>query len=158
MKPIGAWRGRRAVMKVRVPVRVLVQVTALLAALLVAAGCSSPPPPPVVPAPAPAGLADVLDRPAERALFDGLRAYDDGQYELAEAALRAALAGNLRSPRDKATAHKLLAFIYCTSEREKLCEAAFKSARDSDPSFRLNRAESGHPLWGPVYRRVALLP
>lgn len=87
-----------------------------------------------------------------------MRSYDDGQYELAETALRAALAGTLRSPRDKATAHKLLAFIYCTSNREAQCEAAFKAARDNDPTFRLGRAEAGHPLWGPVFRRISRLP
>ncbi len=125
--------------------------------MVVMVGCAAPPPSPPA-APTPQGLADVLDRPAERALFDGIRAYDEGQYELAETALRAAVAGNLRSPRDKATAHKLLAFIYCTSNRERLCETAFRSARDSDPAFRLNRAEAGHPLWGPVYRRLALTP
>lgn len=125
--------------------------------VLLAAGCASPPP--AAPAaPAPLGLADVLDRPSERALFDGLRAYDDGQYDQAETALRAALAGTLRSPRDKATAHKLLAFIYCTSNREVPCEAAFRSARETDATFRLSRAEAGHPLWGPVYRRVARSP
>ena len=129
--------------------------------LALAAGCASSPPAQAPSAPAPPqqpGLADVLDRPSERALFDGLRAYDEGQYEGAESALRAALAGTLRSPRDKAMAHKLLAFIYCTSNRESLCEAAFKAARENDASFRLSRAESGHPLWGPVYRRVFRLP
>lgn len=131
----------------------------LLLLVLLAAGCASPPAPaPVPPPPPPQGLADLLDRPAERALFDGMRAYDDGQYDLAESALRAAQAGSLRSSRDKATAYKLLAFIYCTSNREMQCEAAFRSARDTDPTFRLNRAESGHPLWGPVYRRVLRLP
>ncbi len=131
----------------------------LLLFVLLAAGCAAPPAPsPVPPPPPPMGLADVLDRPAERALFDGMRAYDDGQYDLAESALRASLAGSLRSPRDKATAYKLLAFIYCTSNREMQCEAAFRSARDTDATFRLNRAESGHPLWGPVYRRLSRLP
>ncbi len=125
--------------------------------LLVAAGCASPPPPPP-PAPPPTGLSDVLDRPAERALFDGLRAYDDGQYDLAESAVRAALAGNLRSARDKALAYKLLAFVQCTSNREMQCEAAFKLAHEADPTFRLTRAEAGHPLWGPVYRRVVRAP
>ncbi len=131
---------------------------ALALALLLTAGCATPPPAAPPPAPPPLGLADVLDRPAERALFEGMRAYDDGQYELSEAALRAALAGNLRSARDRASAFKLLAFIYCTSNREAQCEAAFKAARDADATFRLNRAEAGHPLWGPVYRRLSRQP
>lgn len=113
------------------------------------AGCATAPPPT-----GPTGLMDLLDRPAERALFDGLRAYDEGQYDTAESALRLALAQALGHPRDIATAHKLLAFIQCTSERIEGCEAAFRAARQADPAFALTRAESGHPLWGPVYRRV----
>ena len=117
------------------------------------AGCASKPA--AAPAPTPAtGLAELMERPAERALIDGIRAYDDGQYPVAEAALRKALAAGLRSPRDQASAHKLLAFITCTSERLAECEAAFRAARAADPAFALNRSEAGHPLWGPVYRKV----
>ncbi len=116
------------------------------------AGCASKAPPP---APAPAtGLAELMERPAERALIDGIRAYDDGQYVPAEAALRKALAAGLRSPRDQASAHKLLAFITCTSNRLAECEAAFRAARAADPSFALSRSEAGHPQWGPVYKKV----
>ena len=123
---------------------------ALAAAVLGLAGCEAFAPP----APPPDGLAELMQRPAERALFEGIRAYDDAQYPQAEQALRRALAAGLRSPRDRATAHKLLAFITCTSERVPDCEAAFRAARDADPGFALTRSESGHPLWGPVYRRV----
>jgi len=28
------------------------------------------------------------------------------------------------------------------------------SFREADPAFALTRSESGHPLWGPVYRRA----
>ena len=114
--------------------------------LVLLAGCATPPPTP--------GLMDLLDRPAERALFDGMRSYDDGQYANAERSLRAALAQALAHPRDRATAHKLLAFIQCTSDRLPDCEADFRAARLADPGFELNRAEAGHPQWGPVYRRV----
>jgi hypothetical protein len=123
-----------------------------LAALSTLASCAVPPPAP--PPDPPPGLADLLERPAERALFDGLRAYDDAQYAVAEAALKRALAAGLRSGRDQASAHKLLAFIACTSERIAECEAAFRAARAADPGFVLSRSEAGHPLWGPVYRRV----
>ena len=95
-----------------------------------------------------------MERPAERLLFEGIRAYDDGQYPQAEAALRRALAGGLRSGRDQASAHKLLGFITCTSERQAACEAAFRAARAADPTFALPRSEAGHPLWGPVYRKA----
>jgi Tfp pilus assembly protein PilF len=120
------------------------------AASLVFAGCAAPLPPP----PAPTGLAELMERPAERALVEGIRAYDDGRYTQAEAALKRAIAGGLASPRDKATAQKLLAFIACTSERVPECEASFRAARRSDPAFALSRSEAGHPMWGPVYQRT----
>ncbi|MDZ7589506.1 MAG: TssQ family T6SS-associated lipoprotein [Rubrivivax sp.] len=122
---------------------------AVVAGLALLGGCAAP-----RPAAPPVGLTDLMERPAERALLDGLRAYEDGQYAQAEAALRQALAGGLRSGRDQASAHKLLAFITCTSERLAECEAAFRAARAADPAFALTRPEAGHPLWGPLYRQV----
>jgi Tfp pilus assembly protein PilF len=101
------------------------------------------------------GLTDVIQRPAERALLTGLRAYDDGQYAEAERALQDALKIGLVSAKDRANAHKHLAFVYCTSQRAPACEAAFREARNADPEFTLNRAETGHPQWGPVYKKVA---
>ena len=120
----------------------------LVAAALLTACAEAPPQ-------RPGGLSEVMDRPAERALLTGIRAYDDAQYGDAEKALKKSLESGLTSPRDRATANKLLAFIYCTSERVAACEQAFRSARQSDPQFALTRSEAGHPLWGPVYRRVA---
>jgi Tfp pilus assembly protein PilF len=125
---------------------------AACALLILLAGCAAPPRPPA-PA-APGGLAELMERPAERALVEGIRAYDDGQYAPAEAALRKALAAGLASGRDRASAHKLLAFITCTSERLAECEAAFRAARSADAGFALSRSEAGHPLWGPVYRKA----
>ena len=122
---------------------------ATLAAAALLAACAAPAPP----APT-GGLADLMERPAERALFEGIRAYDDGQYVQAEAGLRKALLAGLRSGRDQASAHKLLAFITCTTERAAECEAAFRAARKADPAFALSRSEAGHPLWGPVYRKA----
>jgi Tfp pilus assembly protein PilF len=119
----------------------------LLLALL--AGCASKPEPaPVV------GLLDVVSRPAERALQGGLRAYDDAQYADAEKQLNQALQAGLASPRDKSAAHKTLAFIYCTSKRLLECEAEFRAAKQADPTFALSKSEQGHPLWGPVYKKV----
>jgi Tfp pilus assembly protein PilF len=125
-------------------------VCAIIAVAIALAGCAAKPPPPP-----PGGLADLMERPAERSLFEGIRAYDDGQYPQAEAALRKALDSGLRSGRDQASAHKLLAFITCTSERLAECEAAFRAARAADPGFALSRSEAGHPVWGPVYKKVA---
>ena len=130
--------------------RPLCHLLALAAAALLT-GCAMAPPEPAKPA---SGLADLMERPAERSLVEGIRAYDDGNYPQAEAALRKALSNGLTSGRDQATAHKLLAFITCTSERPAECETAFRAARSADGDFVLSRSEAGHPLWGPVYKRV----
>ncbi|MFL6663415.1 MAG: TssQ family T6SS-associated lipoprotein [Rhizobacter sp.] len=110
----------------------------------------------VQPPTAPSGLMDVAERPAEKALLAGIRAYEDAQYAEAEKQLNAALAARLASAKDRAAAHKHLAFIYCTSNRMAECEASFRAARQADPAFALSKSEAGHPLWGPVYRKVAL--
>jgi Tfp pilus assembly protein PilF len=124
----------------------------LALALWLLGGCASrhpaPPPPP------PSGLAELMERDGERALVEGIRNYDNAQYATAEAALQRALAAGLASPRDRASAHKLLAFITCTSSREAECEGHFRAALAADPGFALTRAESGHPMWGPVAQRV----
>jgi Tfp pilus assembly protein PilF len=120
------------------------QIVLSLPALLLAAACAQP-----------AGLTDVIERPAERLLLTGLRAYDDGQYAEAERALQGALKAGLVSAKDRASAHKHLAFIYCTSQRAPACEAEFREAHVADAQFALSKAENGHPLWGPVYRKVA---
>ena len=125
------------------------RITSCIAALLLAllAGC-------VVPPNSTPGLMDVSERPAEKALLAGMRAYDDGQYPQAEALLNQALTMGLASPKDRAAAHKYLAFIFCTSNRVPACEAQFRAARGDDPGFALSKAEAGHPQWGPVYQRV----
>lgn len=120
---------------------------ALGLAALLAACAQAPVAPPV-------GLLDVAERPAEKALLAGMRAYEDAQYPQAEKQLQTALQAQLASPRDRAAAHKLLAFIFCTSNRVNECELQFRAARAADPAFALSKSEAGHPLWGPVYQRV----
>ena len=107
-----------------------------------------------LPAPTSPGLLDVAERPAEKALLAGMRAYEDGQYADAEKQLGTALSSGLASPKDRAAAQKTLAFIYCTSSRVPECEAAFRAAKQADPGFALGKSEAGHPVWGPVYQRV----
>lgn len=118
-----------------------------LAAACLAAGCALVQPPQK-------GLLDVVERPGEKALLAGLRAYDDAQYPEAERQLLLALQSGLVSAKDRAAAQKHLAFLYCTSNRVADCENAFRAARAADPAFSLGKSEAGHPLWGPVYTRV----
>jgi hypothetical protein len=103
---------------------------------------------------APVGVLDVSARPAERALLAGLKAYDDAQYESAERLFREALAAGLASPRDRAEAHKRLAFLQCAAGRLADCEAEFRLARQADRNFALDKSEAGHPVWGPVYKKL----
>ena len=100
---------------------------------------------------APVGLTDLTERPAERALMGAMRSYDEADYPSVERQANEAMKLGLRSPRDVATAHKLRAFVYCTSNRLAACEAEFRAARVADPAFALSKAEAGHPVWGPVY-------
>jgi hypothetical protein len=120
---------------------------ALAVAVAALPGCQS--------TPATSSIAQLYQRPAERALVDGIRLYDNGEFERSEAALHAAIAANLSDPRDVAFAYKYLAFIACAFNRGTECALDFTSAFKADPNFQLNDAEIGHPLWGPVYRRVA---
>ena len=129
------------------PVRLTQAFAALAAAVMTMAltGCETPPPQ------SPVGLTDLTERPAERALMGAMRAYDDADYPAVERQANEAMKLGLRSNRDIATAHKLRAFVYCTSNRLAACEAEFRAARTADPAFVLSHAEAGHPVWGPVY-------
>jgi len=121
------------------------------AATLVAACATTPPPPP----PATVSIARLYEQPAERAFLDAMRLYEDGQHERAETMFRRALSDGLADRHDVAMANKHLAFIACAYNRPVECETAFRAAFAADPQFRLTDAEVGHPVWGPVYRRVA---
>jgi hypothetical protein len=126
---------------------------ATLAASVLLAGCQSLQPPAAPPATE--SIVLLYGRPAERALINGLRAYEDGAFERAEQSFRTAVLQNLRDRRDLAVAHKYLAFIACAFNRLGECEREFRNAFGADPGFLLSDAEIGHPIWGPVYRRVA---
>ena len=119
---------------------------AALALAAVLAGCA-------VQTAKPVGIADLTDRPAERSLLGAMRAYDDADYPAVERQADDALRLGLQSPRDVAIAHKLRAFVYCTSNRLPACETEFRAARKADPNFALTKAEAGHPVWGPVYQK-----
>jgi hypothetical protein len=124
----------------------LVQVLGTLGVVAVLAACATAPPEAST-----IGITDLAERPAERALMGAMRAYDDADYPAVERQANEAMKLGLRSPRDVAGAHKLRAFVYCTSNRLTACEAEFRAARLADPAFVLSHAEAGHPVWGPVY-------
>jgi hypothetical protein len=129
---------------------------ALFAVALALAGCESllPQAPPPPPPPPPPSASQIYARPPERALINGLRFYEDGVFDRAESSFKSALLQGLRDRRDVAVAHKYLAFVACAFNRVAECEASFRSAIAADPDFRLTDAEIGHPIWGPVYRKI----
>ena len=90
---------------------------------------------------------------ADPVLQTGLRLYEDGAYAESAKSLQAALDQGLAS-KDRARAHKYLAFIHCASSREQLCRDEFRKALADDPSLDLAPAEAGHPIWGPIFRAV----
>ena len=125
-----------------------------IAAAAVLAGCATPPPPPPA-APPTVSIARLYEQPAERSFLNAMRYYEEGQHERAEVLFRRALADGMKDSHDVAMANKHLAFIACAYNRPAECETAFRAAFAADPSFALTDAEVGHPLWGPVYKRVA---
>jgi len=117
------------------------------------AACQTTPPPP--PPPATQSIVALYQRPAERALINGIRYYEEGSFDRAETSLRSALAQGLADPGDVATAHKYLAFLACAFSRLGECEQHFRDAFSADADFSLTETEVGHPIWGPIYRKVA---
>lgn len=124
------------------------------AAVVVLAGCATAPPP--RPAAPTVSIARLYEQPAERSFLNAMRFYEEGQHERAEVLFRRALAEGLKDSNDVAMADKHLAFIACAYNRPAECETAFRAAFAADPNFQLTDAEVGHPIWGPVYKRVAV--
>lgn len=89
----------------------------------------------------------------EPPLSAGLRLYEEGKYEESATTLQGAIERGLPD-RDRARAHKHLAFMHCASNRERQCRDEFRRALDFDPGLQLTAAESGHPAWGPVFRSM----
>lgn len=84
-------------------------------------------------------------------LWQGIAFYEEGNYRAASRRLMFALEEGLNVP-DRVQAHKYLAFIACVSGRQLTCREEFAIALKLDPSFELDEAEAGHPIWGPVFR------
>ena len=86
-------------------------------------------------------------------LEEGIRNYEEGNYRTSARRLQYALEEGLTRP-DRVKAHKYLAFIACVSGQQLTCREEFSIALELDPSFELDAAEAGHPIWGPVYKNV----
>ncbi|MHB1085797.1 MAG: TssQ family T6SS-associated lipoprotein [Thiobacillus sp.] len=120
---------------------------ALLCAALLMTACAAP-------IMRDAGLDKLAPRQAEQDLSAGIRAYEDGDYKNSAQLLQNALNADLFITSDKVAAHKYLAFMHCAQSREKACRSEFRKALELNPDFELTPAESGHPLWGPVFKSL----
>jgi Tfp pilus assembly protein PilF len=88
------------------------------------------------------------------ALSSGVAQFEQGRYAEATKSINTALQQGLSSNADQARAHKYLAFIHCVSNRMQQCRDEFGRALDANPSMALEPSESGHPIWGPVFKTV----
>lgn len=87
------------------------------------------------------------------ALSAGLKQYEDGDYEQSAKSLQEAIDLGLPE-RQRAAAHKHLAFMHCSESRERQCRDEFRKALAVDPALELAPAEAGHPVWGPIFRAL----
>jgi Tfp pilus assembly protein PilF len=83
----------------------------------------------------------------------GLKQYEAGQYTESAKNLQGAIGLGLPE-RQRADAHKYLAFIHCSENRERQCRDEFSKALAVDPKLELAPAETGHPVWGPIFRSL----
>ncbi len=86
-------------------------------------------------------------------LSAGLRQYENGEYVASAKSLQGALDEGLTDS-ERANAYKHLAFIHCSSGRERACRDEFRKALAVAPALKLAPSESGHPVWGPIFRSV----
>lgn len=99
-------------------------------------------------------IQDLLSPSKGQATLDtGVRQYEDGDYADSAKSLAAALDQGLNEG-EQVRARKYLAFINCASNRIAACREEFRRALAINPSFELAPAESGHPIWGPVFRSL----
>ena len=99
-------------------------------------------------------LASCAAVKSQLTLVDGLRQFDAGNHDASMKTLTSALKMDLGN-KDRATAHKHLAFIHCSAGREGPCREEFRKALAADPTMRLAAAEAGHPVWGPIFRSLS---
>jgi Tfp pilus assembly protein PilF len=94
-----------------------------------------------------------LSMSSGQAFSAGLKQYEAGEYDQSAKTLQGAIALGLPD-KERAAAHKHLAFIHCAENRERQCRDEFRKALAVDPALELAPAEAGHPVWGPIFRSL----
>lgn len=124
---------------------------AAAALLALVAGCAVPPQKPVGPSAEEIARQQKSER-AQTNLGEGIRKYGIGAFDDAMSNFLLALDSGQLTLAQQVTARKHVAFVHCLSGREAVCKEEFEKIITVDPTFDLSPAESGHPIWGPVYR------
>ncbi len=133
------------------PVGYWVRIVTSAIFLSIAAGCAAPPQKSAGPTAEEIAKQQRTER-AQANLADGLKKYDSGSYEEAISNFLLALDTGLLTVPEQLIARKHMAFVHCLSGREANCKEEFEKVITLDPKFDLAPAESGHPIWGPIYR------
>ncbi len=128
-----------------------VRFSVAAALLSLMAGCAVPPQKPSGPTAEEIAKQQRADR-ALANLKDGLKKYDSGNYDEAMNNFLLALDSGQLPVSEQLTARKHMAFVHCLSGRETNCKEEFEKVITLDPKFDLTPAESGHPIWGPIFR------
>lgn len=92
--------------------------------------------------------------PSAQKLHYGVLTYEEGNYQASMIALQGVLENSQSTKPERVRAYKYLAFIHCVSGQERNCRDYFRKALELDPGFELEPTETGHPIWGPVFRSV----
>ena len=90
---------------------------------------------------------------AATALREGIRLYDNGDFNGAIARLNAPEIQNANAA-IRTSALKYTAFSYCVTQRPAPCRQAFEKALRIDPDFTLAPGEDGHPMWRPAFDKA----
>lgn len=87
-------------------------------------------------------------------LAQGIALYEARNFLMAERALQAALFAGLSDRGEQASAHKHLAYVYCTRQELQRCEASFDAAFVARPAFNLQAFELQGTPWRDAYVRA----
>jgi Tfp pilus assembly protein PilF len=90
---------------------------------------------------------------AETMLDQGIREYDNGNYKVAARTIQGALDAGLTT-RSQGRAHKYLAFMHCIAGQQSQCRDEFRKGLEVDRRLDLSAADSGPPIWAPVFQSV----
>lgn len=87
-------------------------------------------------------------------LAQGIALYEARNFLMAERALQAALFAGLADRGELASAHKHLAYVYCTRQELQRCEASFDAAFAARSAFSLQAFELQGTPWRDAYVRA----